>query len=266
MLVCNDSLGIVGSRRVWDSIVTRAAARCVPCIPMGLKSGNPSARSPRASCGSTLAARHTTRPTSAPTARRWHSDTRRSANPDDPTIDVDFALFRLASANDSVRALGIARIDRTGRFAARRRHRRDAERVLGLFANGVWERAQRQLERPTSLPLDEWENRAHELHRARRRFGNCLRARASIRMEYAEAEWAARLYTRPRRLSDDPARRSAWHRLALAPWVVLRRWSVAGFGARAILATSPNDSTVLPGSRTRRISPGEAARAASNQR
>ena len=239
ILVCNGQFGMdttAGDR-----------GRCEPCLPMG------------ATANGTMALRHA-RVLWTQAGRAPHDTAYRASGcitlayeaalrdlTDDPTVAMEFALFRMASRNDSVRALGLRMMDST--LDARLQHddKVAAERLLGTFARTVWERSQRMLERPPTLETHEWEREAHKLREA----APSLRRlppipRTSSRLGVSEAEWSARLFDMTATLTNDPARRSSWHRLALAPWVVLHRWTALDSAAKALLARAPNDSSVLP--------------------
>lgn len=239
--ICNDSLGMD----------TRLAGggRCLVCMPFRSSMGDGDAlRHARALVALIGRAPHDTTYTGADCATMAYRIAQEAA-PHDSHIEVELALLRLASRNDSVRAAGISGVDRLLDSLLAAGANADAERVLSLFANGVWERAERMLERAPNdeLPLDDWERDAHRLGQgapALRRLPPI--PRTSNRLGVSEAEWAARLFDRLAALAPSDARRSAVHRLALTPWVAMRDWQSLDSAASAILARAPGDSAVLP--------------------
>lgn len=243
ILVCHDTLGLLAS----DGVRQGRVGQCRPCMPYGaMAEGRGALRHARALVEQAGRAPHDTAYLAAG-CTTLAFETARRASPEDLTIDVDFALFRLASRNDSVRSLGITRIDSLVDSLIAHDRPAAAERVMGDFAMGMWGRAQRMLERPTTLSLHEWERDAHALTAgapALRRLPAI--PRTSPRIGVSEAEWAARLFSSTAALTRDSRRRSAWHRLALAPWVVLGRWAALDSAAKSMLVIAPNDSTVLP--------------------
>ena len=111
ILVCNDSLGL-------DAAV-RPDSRCIPCIPFGTISGSRSAlQHARTMWAHVGRAPHDMSYVGASCASLAY-DLAKQANPDDAQIDVEHALVRLASANDSIRALGLSRMDSTSAPAVR---------------------------------------------------------------------------------------------------------------------------------------------------
>lgn len=239
LLVCNAPYGM--------DVGNRTDGRCEPCMPLG------------ATANGAIALRHA-RGLWTQMGRTPHDTAYQAAGcvtlafeaalrelTDDPNVAMEFALFRMASRNDSVRALGLRMIDSALDARLLRNDNGAAERLLGTFARAVWERSQRMLERPPALETHAWERDAHRLREA----APALRRlpaipRTSSRLGVSEAEWSARLFDMTATLTGDPARRSSWHRLALAPSVVLHRWGALDSAARALLVRAPNDSSVLP--------------------
>lgn len=239
-LVCTDSLGM-------DATDVRVG-RCTPCIPMGMATAGdgPALRHARALWTSLARAPYDTL-YFGPKCVSLAYQLAKQARPDDPLIDVEFGLFRLASANDSLRTLALARIDSVLDSLVTAGRPEQAEKMLGFVARTVWDRAQRMLERPGALPLNDAERDAHDLAKGAPPLKQLPPLpRTSSRLGVSESEWAARLFHRTALLAGSRARASAWRRLALAPWVVLERWPALDSAANAMLTAAPNDSAVLP--------------------
>ncbi len=243
-LVCHDTLG----RPEFDTRRTNVS-RCTPCLPIGVKDRPSRAiaharrlwrQGARAPFDSTDLGAECVRLTYAAA---------RAALPDDDTLGVEIALFELADVRDSVRAQALVAVDEMiGRLMTEERSR-DASLVMTQFAMGIWDRAERLLERP--IGLDE-----HEFERAVHGIGGPSLAHLPRRPEpsrilgESEAEWSARLFTAALRLreehADARAERTRLARLALAPWVVLGRWASLDSAARALARLVPGDSVWRP--------------------
>lgn len=256
-LACADSMGF----DVSNTDSKFRGGRCEPCIPRGMqKDGRGAIDHARKLWALSGRAPHDTISVFlVPGCASLAFQLAKWANPGDTDIDVEFALFRTASSNDSIRALALRRMDTLVDSMVKAGNRSAAEHVLGRFALGMWERSERMLERPVAgararprdivnTPgLSRVERDVHRLTEG----APALVAlpaipRTSDRYGVSEAEWAARLFDRSASLSDAAANRSAWHRLALAPWVVLQRWRSLDSAAAAMLVRAPNDSALLP--------------------
>lgn len=237
---CADSMGM-------DATLLTVGT-CMPCLPKGLAE-RPSGALQHARRLWTHIGRAPYDTTHVPSDCVAESfDVAKEEFPSDPVVDVELALFRLASRHDSIRTPALSRLDVVLDSMVAAGASDSAARVLESFARGVWDRAQRMLERPAELPLGDHEKGAHDLARRMPR----LRVlppipRTSNRLGESEAEWSASLFDRAASLATGAGARSRMHRLALAPWVVLGRWGPLDSAATALLARAPGDSAVLPG-------------------
>lgn len=242
IVVCHDTLGrpLIAGRVVGVS-------RCTPCIPYGMQTSyvqsvahakrlwQQSARAPydsrdlAAGCA-TLAFQYA-----------------RALRPDDDSLAVEQALFALASIYDTVRARALFSVDSVLTSYVEDGSRERAARVLSQLARGIWDRAQRELERPREIKLNDLEREAHNLARGAPvlRYLPAIPATSS-ELGVSEAQWAAKLFDAAARMSNDAASRSQRLRLALSPWVVLDAWRSLDSAASAMLQFAPNDSAVLP--------------------
>ncbi len=242
-LVCHDTLG----RPEYDTRRTNVS-RCTPCLPFGLKDAperaiaharrlwQQGARAPYDSLDSGAIC----------TSLAYGSA--RAHQPDNDSLAVEIALFQLADARDSVRTRALGEIDDLlGRLSDERRYAA-ASAVMSQLAMGLWDRAQRQLERPTALDADRLERLVHDIDARNLSYVPAVPT-PSRGLGVSEAEWSARLFTAAVRLLVDeevaaPAERARLVRLALAPWVVLGRWQALDSAARALTPLARGDSVL----------------------
>jgi len=171
----------------------------------------------------------------------------RTLRPDDWALLAEETLFRLASADDSVRALAIRAFDRTLDSLRKSGDNVNARVALAAFAGGLWSRAQRELERPSEIDLNPLEQQAHHLERRTRGLAQLPTIPpASSTLGVSEAIWCARLFDQLAAWSTNAAERSRYHRLALAPQIILGDWTAVDSAARAMLQRAPRDSALLP--------------------
>ncbi len=242
IVVCHDTLGRPDrpSRRP-------AVSRCTPCIPYAMQA------SPERSV--------------AHARRLWMQGARapydtldRGANcvrlayryaqllrPNDDSLTIEIALVDLSDSRDSVRAVALHRVDSILQQHIAAGRRGAAASMFAQLAMGMWDRAQRQLERPADYEENRLERLVHQLAYGAPLMTQLPLIPATSRdLGVSEAEWSVRLFDAAARLATTPADRSRWMRLALAPWVVLERWAALDSAARALLVLAPNDSALLP--------------------
>ncbi len=239
ILVCTDSLGRS------DSLLPMPV--CSPCVPLvAMNDADAAVRHARQVWNRSSRAPYDSlkRSTSCVDLSYKYA---RAKRPDDHALLTEIVLFKLVSVHDSTRAEALGRLDRTLDSLTRAGFGMVARETLSQFAYGIWDLAQRRLERPTELPLDDVEKHTHRLDRDLPPFAQLPRI-PSTSEEYGESEarWAALLFDRIATWTDDPRERGVWHRLTLAPLIVLGDWKAVDSTAIALLARSPRDSTVLP--------------------
>lgn len=241
-LICNDTLGRpVGPE---DSI---AIVRCSPCMPLGIqgdfnglrnharKLWTQNARTPDDSIGIVGKC----------VDLAWRRA--QALRPEHDSTLVESSLFRLTSAYDSTRTAALAALDSSLRAKQGAEANVSTSLFLGQLALGVWDRAQRLLERPTELEVAVVEARSRRLAEV----APVLTALPKIpetskTLGESEAVWAARLFDAAAKHAPSVAVRARWQRLALSPWVVMEQWTLLDSAAQAALRISPNDSVVLP--------------------
>jgi len=238
-VVCADSLGRTDGRFSLD--------RCTPCAPFAtLQNADLSLRHARG-----LWRRFAMAPYE-PDA--FHADCTAAAferalamSPNQIAALAELTAFGLASSDAESRVKSLVRFDRALDSLVRAGNTDTARVALVHFALAVWDRTQRQLARPTELPLHSLEADAHHLERGMPRF-TILPAipLASDVYGVSEARWCARLFERVAEWTADPVSRSRWHRMALAPFVTIGDWNGVDVSARRLLTRSPQDSAVLP--------------------
>lgn len=242
LVICHDTLGRP-DRASRGAVVSR----CSPCLPRGAEASD--ARSiahARRLWAQVRRAPYDTTDLGAQCAALAYRFAQ-SLRPHDDSLAVEVALFKLHDIRDSVRRQTLIAFDSL--LGARRRASSvDASALLMYFALGVWDRAQRLLERPAEIGMDRRETRV-------RRFADTPTFThlpplppVSPKTGVSEAEWSARLFTRAAELATAarPAQRSRALRLALAPWVMMERWTQVDSAAQALLELAPSDSAVLP--------------------
>lgn len=242
LVICHDTLGRpTGPDRVI------AASRCTPCLPIGLQGSferlrahgqklwMQSARAPYDSLDATAG------------CIRLAYKSAQLLRPDHDSTLVELALFNLAAAHDSTRAAALFTLDSALQSKQGESSDGPASLLLGQLALGMWDRAQRQMERPQELDEHRTELRMHRLAEVSPPLKALPRIpRASSELGESEAEWAARLFETAAIRTSRTADRSRWLRLALSPWVVMERWSSLDSAAAAMLRRAPNDSALVP--------------------
>ncbi len=245
IVVCHDTLG---RPRTRPSKVRRLEIqRCAPCITYGIReSASRSLAHARRLWWQGARAPYDTFDMGMNCARLAYRFAR-AILPNDDSLAVEIALVHLADASDSLRGLALARIDSTIGERIDGEHTVIAAHMLAQLATGMWDRAQRQLERPSEISVDALERDAHRLERGSPTLQHLPAIpSASSRLGVSEAQWAARLFESAARLTPHHHERSRWLRLALAPWVVLENWTALDSAAAALLRLAPNDSALLP--------------------
>lgn len=244
IVVCHDTLG-----RPRDNTRMKYAEvqRCTPCVPYGSEaSADRSIAHARRLWRQAARAPYDTLDIGANCTRLAYRFAR-AERPTDDSLMVEVALMHLASAEDSVRAAALATLDSAVGQHITSENTPAAAHLVAQLATGLWDRAQRQLERPRELDVNALERHAHRLDRG----APDLRylppiPRASSELGESEGVWAARLFESAARLTSHHNERSRWLRLSLAPWVAMESWSALDSAAAALLRFSPNDSAVLP--------------------
>lgn len=237
--VCADSVGRTDPRFQYE--------RCAPCVPYVVATdGERAVRHARDLWERFAHAPYDSTKLSASCTELSYKYAR-FLRPDDWPLLAEQTLFRLASTDDTLRANALRELD--GALDSLRKAGRvsDAMLTLSTFADGVWSRAQRELERPLEVDLDDLEERAHHIERHARGLTQLPQIpRASESLGVSEALWSARLYDRLAEWSVNSADRSRYSRLAISPFVVLGDWKAVDSAARAMLKRSPLDSALLP--------------------
>lgn len=244
IVVCHDTLG---RPRISSTIDYEESRRCTPCLPDGIRdSATKSLAHARGLWWQGARAPYDSLDMGANCARLSYRFAH-TLRPNDDSLAVEIALVHLANANDALRGLALASIDSTIDERIDGEHTAVAAHMLAQLAMGMWDRAQRQLERPSDISLHRLERDAHRLERGAPALKHLPTIpSASSRLGVSEAQWAARLFESAARLTTHRLERSRWLRLALAPWVVLEDWSALDSAAASLLRLAPNDSAVLP--------------------
>ncbi len=242
MVFCHDTLG-----RPLGKDRTVAVSLCTPCIPYGLRADATKALAhARRLWLQRARAPYDTTDLTASCARLAYRYARTLA-PDDDSVFVEYAMFRLADERPSLRAEALRDVDDRLRELQNAGEEARARRILVNFARNMWDRAQRELERPGTVHVEDIEARAHDLAAAAPPLSRLPSVPAtSPELGVSEAEWVARLYTQLAQSAGSPAERSRYLRFALAPWVALRDWKALDSAAHAISRFAVADSAVLP--------------------
>lgn len=241
IVVCNDTLGRTERVRKTES------PRCAPCVPMGsYQSAERSLAHARRLWLQGARAPYDTLDEGANCAQlsyRYALEQR----PTDDSLLVEYTLFRLADERDSVRAAALRALDDRLGERLNANLRPVASEMLAQLASGIWDRAQRQLERPFDLDYSRSEQRVHDLAANAPALAHIPRIPPTAAgLGESEAEWASRLFIRAAQLTASSPERSRLLRLGLAPWVVLENWRVLDSVGRALLRLSPTDSVIRP--------------------
>lgn len=241
-VVCHDTLG-----RPPRPTIRVEVSRCTPCIPYGMQaSAERSVSHARQMWLQGARAPYDTFDIGAGCVRLAYKYAR-ALRPDDDSLSIEVALVLLADSRDSSRSRALFTVDSLLQRRIADGRPADAARMLSQLAMGMWDRAQRQLERPDGINEDRLERHAHQLASGAPVLTRLPPIPAtSATLGESEAEWSARLFDAAARLSTSPASRSQYMRLALAPWVVLERWEALDSTARALLLLAPGDSSLLP--------------------
>lgn len=239
LTVCTDSMGRT------DDYVTRD--RCTPCVPLAAATDGDRALKHARDLWDRSARAPYDASSQAAACVDISYKYARTLRPDDIELLAEQTAFKIASEDDSTRAAAIRLFDRTLDSLRAHNDGGAAQRTLAVFALAVWGRAQRELERPRELPLESVEERAHRLDR---RVAGLTQLppipSASALLGVSEAQWSALLFDRVAEWTPRATERSRFHRLALAPLVVLDDWKGVDSAARAMLKRSPRDSALLP--------------------
>lgn len=242
LVICHDTLGrpLVGRRTV-------AVSRCTPCIPYAMQtSADRSLSHARRLWQQAARAPYDTLDVGVGCARLAYKYAR-ALRPNDDSLAVEIAIVHLADARDSLRARELSILDSILQQRITSGLSAPAAHMLSQLAGGIWDRAQRQLERPAEIDVDALEHAAHQLDRSAPVMMHIPPIPGtSSEVGVSEAEWAARLYDAAARLAPGPEERSRWMRLSLAPWVLLEDWVALDSAASALLRRAPNDSALLP--------------------
>ena len=244
LVVCHDTLGRPegAQRRVTVS-------RCSPCVPFGVQA-DPARASAHARRLWLQRARapYDTLDVAASCVGLNYGYARALAAEDDSLL-VDYTLFKLADERPAIRAEALRLLD------TRLRDRQDAgendkaTRLLDAFAAGIWERAQRLLERPTDddVEIESVESHVHDLANDAPVLARLPAIpRTSRELGVSEAEWAARLYAQLAKSTATSDARARYTRLALAPWVATNNWRALDSAAQAMRRWNVPDSVILP--------------------
>lgn len=242
IVVCHDTLG-----RPERPLVTFETSRCTPCLPYSMHGSFDRLRAhARTMWMQTARAPYDSSEVGAACVRLAYDEMRTLRPQHDSTL-VEVALFQLAATNDSVRRSALHMLDSALLSRAHEGPDERASLLLGQLALGIWDRAQRQLERPREIPVNDAEVRVHSLADAAPSFAVLPRIpRTSDELGESEAEWAARLFEAAASRAPTREARSHWLRLSLAPWVVLNRWKSLDSAAVSLLPRFGNDSALQP--------------------
>jgi hypothetical protein len=163
--------------------------------------------------------------------------------PTDLNTRVDHAVFRFASSADTTRVAAIVGLDSLLDSLRRAGNDTQAALLLDRFARAVWARTQRLLERPLALPLSAVEEQQRRLPRMPHAPTVLpTMQRPSAAPGESEALWCSQLFGLAATWTSDAAARAMRQRLAIAPLVVLEKWSAIDAAARATLERAPTDS------------------------
>ncbi len=241
-LICHDTLG-----RPDNAYRIVEVMRCTPCIPYGIQaSGERSVSHARRLWLQGARAAYDTFDLGASCVRLAYQYAR-ALWPSDDSLAVEIALVHLADSRDSSRSSALHTIDSLMQHHDASGHQESATQMLAQLAMGMWDRAQRALERPDGVREDRLERRAHDLASGAPMLSTLPPIpKASSNLGESEAKWSARLFDAAARRAATAAERSRLLRLAVAPWVVLERWDALDSAARALLLFAPNDSALLP--------------------
>ena len=241
-VVCHDTLG-----RPPRPMIRVEVSRCTPCIPYGMQSSaERSVSHARQLWLQGARAPYDTFDIGAGCVRLAYQYAR-ALRPDDDSLSIEVALVLLADSRDSSRSRALHSVDSLLQQRIADGRPAQAADMLSQLAMGMWDRAQRQLERPDGISEDRLERRAHQLVSGAPTLTRLPPVPAtSANLGESEAEWSARLFDAAARMATTPQERSRLMRLALAPWVVLGRWDALDSAARALLLLAPSDSAVLP--------------------
>lgn len=243
VVVCNDTLG-----RPSGQTYEKDLSRCAPCIPFAVQTGTGAAALAHARKLWDQRARapydrHDVVASCALFAYRLAAE----RMPDTDSLTVEIALYGLFNADDTIRNLALREVDSLITLRRDTRRAADARALEVQFAMAVWERAQRQLERPSEVAVSTIERQVHRLAEVSPVLRQLAPVPATSRdLGVSEAEWSARLFTAIARAADNPGERSRMIRMALVPWVVLRDWQALDSAARQVMVFAPNDSAAWP--------------------
>ncbi len=242
-VICHDTLG----RPNRPPRRTTGVTRCTPCIPYAMEaSPERSVAHARRLWLQGARAPYDTFDIGAGCARLAYRYAQ-SLRPDDDSLSIEIALVDLSNTRDSARTQALRRVDSLLQQRIAEGRRGQAAGMFAQLAMGMWDRAQRQLERPADFPEHRLERQVHQLADGAPLMTQLpLIPATSTHLGVSEAEWAVRLFDTAARLATTPGDRSRWMRLALSPLVVLERWASLDSAARALLVLAPNDSAVLP--------------------
>lgn len=241
LLICNDTVG--RDIRAQDP---EKVSRCTVCMPYGLANSFESlrahahklwmqtARAPYDSGGM---------PNKCVSLAFQRA---RALRPRHDSLLVERSLFEIAAAHDSVRRAALHSIDSALTSKPGDERGEEAMQLLEQFGKGVWDRAQRQLERPKALDVESVEWEAHQLAEVAPVFRALPKIpRTSRELGESEAMWSSQLFQMAAQRSTSSAGRARARRLALSPYVVLGRWAALDSVASVMLSESPRDSVVL---------------------
>ena len=187
-LVCHDTLGrTAGGFRVLDNMP------CTPCNSYGLQgSAEDAASQARRLWLQGARAPFDTFDVGARCVRRAYRYAR-ALRPKDDSLAIEMSLVELAMTLDSTRALALRTVDSLLQERITEGRRTQASNMMAQFASGIWDRAQRQLERPSGIDVDKIERRAHDLIKGAPLMTQLpLIPETSDDLGVSEAEWAAK--------------------------------------------------------------------------
>lgn len=242
IIICHDTLGQPDNPRHHVE-----NPRCAPCIPFGAwNNGDWALTHARRLWNQGARAPYDTLDMGANCVQLAYRIAQKRY-PHIDTVAVEIALFQLFDSQASLRRRALEKLDSLlgQRFADG--DLKSASAMLSQLADGMWDRAQRQLERPAGFDENTLERRAHDLYEGAPTLVHMPNVPyTSKELGVSEAEWAARLYTAAARLSESADRRSHNIRLALSPWLALNDWEALDSASRAFLVMSPRDSVIWP--------------------
>ena len=242
IVICHDTLG-----RQKPPTRVIEVSRCTPCLPYGMLSSDTRLRRHAQRLWmQTARAPYDSVDVGVECARLAYRYAK-SLRPDDDALIIEASLVDLANADTSVRRVAFVALDSLVGAHIAGGYPDRAAAAISQLAFGIWDRAQRMLERPQKIDVDDLEHAAHDLARSAPPLDHIPNVpTTSSTLGVSEAQWAARLFDAAARLSTTPRDRSRRMRLALAPWVVLGEWASLDSAAAALLLFTPNDSAVLP--------------------